>query len=156
MLHSRLFLPRRRVARPEAPRKGVAVSDRGKELIGNVVSYEVLLLLDPELPDERQNEILTRMRERIERAGSWSRHEPWGRRKLAYEIDHKGEGVYHLVTFETAPETLEEVSRVLRITDGVMRHLAVRLPERAGERGERPARAPAADPTGAASVGTSE
>jgi small subunit ribosomal protein S6 len=50
----------------------------------------------------------------------------WGRRKLAYEIDHKPEGVYHLLTFEADPETLDEISRVLKITDGVMRHLAVR------------------------------
>ena len=49
-----------------------------------------------------------------------------GRRKLAYEIDHKDEGSYHLLTFDTEPATLEEVSRILKITDGVMRHLAVR------------------------------
>ena len=51
---------------------------------------------------------------------------PWGRRRLAYEIGHKTDGAYHLLTFDAAPETLDEVSRVLRITDGVMRHLAVR------------------------------
>lgn len=89
--------------------------------------YEILLLLDPELPDERQNEIVTRTRETIEQGGGkWADHQPWGRRRLAYEIDHKGEGAYHLLTFDAEPETLDEVSRVLRITDGVMRHLAVR------------------------------
>ena len=95
-----------------------------------MVAYEVLLMLDPELPEERELEIVTRMREQIERSGTWSGHERWGRRKLAYEIDHKGEGVYHLVTFTTEPETLAEVSRILKITDGVMRHLPVRLRER--------------------------
>ena len=49
-----------------------------------------------------------------------------GRRKLAYEIDHKGEAVYHLLLFTAAPATLAEISRVLKITDGVMRHLAVK------------------------------
>jgi len=44
----------------------------------------------------------------------------------AYEIAHKGEGVYYLLLFTAAPETLSEISRVLKITDGVMRHLAVR------------------------------
>ncbi len=91
------------------------------------VAYELLLMLDPELPEERQSEIVSRVRENIERAGgSWQAHEPWGRRKLAYEIAHKTDGVYHLLTFQAAPEALEEVSRVLKITDGVMRHLAVR------------------------------
>ena len=107
-----------------------------------MVAYEILLMFDPELPDERQDEILTRMREQIERDGTWTSHQPWGRRRLAYEIDHKTDGVYHLVTFTTAPETLAEVSRVLKITDGVMRHMAVRLPDRRGGAQAREAAAP--------------
>ena len=84
-------------------------------------------MLDPELPEERQGEIITRAREAIERdGGRWDNHEPWGRRRLAYEIDHKDEGAYHLLTFAVEPATLDEISRVLKITDGVMRHLAVR------------------------------
>jgi small subunit ribosomal protein S6 len=115
-----------------------------------MVSYEVLLMLDPELAEERQLEIVTRMRELIERSGgTWSTHDSWGRRRLAYEIDKKNEGAYHLVTFQTEPAALDEASRVLRITDGVMRHLAVRRIEgsRTGapappreERPERPER----------------
>jgi hypothetical protein len=50
----------------------------------------------------------------------------WGRRKLAYEIDHKAEGFYHLLLLSSAPDILDEITRVLRITDGVLRHLAVR------------------------------
>jgi small subunit ribosomal protein S6 len=93
--------------------------------------YEILLMLDPELPDERQSEIVSRTRELIERSGgTWDAHDVWGRRKLAYEIDHKTDGVYHLLTFSAEPETLDEVSRVLKITDGVMRHMAVRRSER--------------------------
>ena len=92
-----------------------------------MIDYEILLMLDPELPDERQNEIVTRVRENIERAGGgWSGHDVWGRRRLAYEIDHKTDGVYHLLTFSSEAATLDEVSRVLKITDGVMRHMAVK------------------------------
>jgi small subunit ribosomal protein S6 len=90
-------------------------------------AYEILLMLDPELAEDRQAEIVARMRELIEKQdGTWNGQEPWGRRRLAYEIDHKGEGVYHLLTFDCDPATLDEVSRILKITDGVMRHLAVR------------------------------
>ena len=93
-------------------------------------AYEVLLMLDPELPEERQDEIVTRSRELIEsRGGTVEKHEPWGRRKLAYEIDHKSEGTYHLLLFSCDAETLDELSRILKITDGVMRHMAVRRPE---------------------------
>ncbi len=92
-----------------------------------MVAYEILLMLDPELAEQRQSEIVTRIRETVERGqGTWYTHDAWGRRRLAYEIKHKPEGVYHLVTFETEPETLDEISRVLKITDGVMRHMAVR------------------------------
>ena len=93
--------------------------------------YEILLMLDPELPEERQEEILVRARELVEKAGgTWDRHEPWGRRKLAYESAHKDEGVYHLVEFTAEPATLDEASRILKITDGVMRHMAVRRIQR--------------------------
>jgi small subunit ribosomal protein S6 len=92
-----------------------------------VTEYEILLLLDPDLDEARQSEIVNRTRELVERAGgSWDLHDPWGRRKLAYEIGHKGEGSYHLLQFTSEAETLDEISRVLRIDDGVMRHMATR------------------------------
>ena len=92
-------------------------------------AYEIMLMLDPELAEERQNEIVTRVRETVQKqGGNWVGQETWGRRKLAYEIDHKGEGVYHLLQFDSDAPTLAEITRVLRITDGAMRHMAVRRP----------------------------
>ena len=109
--------------------------------------YEILLMLDPELPEERSDEILARTRELIERSGgAWEGHDAWGRRKLAYEIDHKGEGVYHLVTFKSEAAALDEVSRVLKITDGVMRHMATRRPK---AHRRSPVTAPAREPASA-------
>src|SRR6185312_5553131 len=100
---------------------------RSREL---VVAYEILLMLDPDLPEGRQEEIIKRARELVEKNnGKWVRHDVWGRRRLAYEIGHKGEGSYHLLNFDADAETLAELSRILRITDGVMRHLAVRRVE---------------------------
>jgi small subunit ribosomal protein S6 len=91
--------------------------------------YEVLLMLEPELAEERQNEIIARAEEIVRKGdGVWHGNEPWGRRKLAYEIDHQGEAFYHLFTFEADPATLDELTRVLRITEGAMRHMAVRRP----------------------------
>jgi small subunit ribosomal protein S6 len=92
-----------------------------------VTKYEILLLLDPDLDEARQGEIVGRVQELVEKgSGSWDLHDTWGRRRLAYEIDHKAEGTYHLLQFTSAPETLDEISRVLRIDDGVMRHMATR------------------------------
>jgi len=92
-----------------------------------VTEYEILLLLDAELDESRQQEIVARARELVEKGGgSWDLHDVWGRRKLAYEIAHKGEGSYHLLHFTCDAATLDEISRVLRIDDGVMRHMATR------------------------------
>jgi len=92
-----------------------------------VTEYEILLLFEADLDDDRQAEIVTRVRELVEKGGgSWDLHDVWGRRKLAYEIAHKGEGIYHLLQFTCDASSLDEVSRVLRIDDGVMRHMATR------------------------------
>ena len=80
--------------------------------------YEILLMLDPDLPEERQEEIVKRTRDLIERGGgTWEGQDAWGRRKLAYPIEKKTDGVYHLLSFTAEGETLDEVSRVLKIDD---------------------------------------
>lgn len=92
-----------------------------------MTEYEILLLLDPELPEERQGDVVARVRELVETGGgAFDRHDVWGRRKLAYEIDRKADGFYHLVLVSCEAATLDEVSRVLRIDDGVLRHMATR------------------------------
>jgi small subunit ribosomal protein S6 len=92
-----------------------------------VTTYEILLMLDPEGAEAHQDEVIARLRELVEKGGgTWRSHDAWGRRRLAYEIAKKPEGVYHLVVFESSPETLDEISRVLKIDDTVMRHLATK------------------------------
>src|SRR5438477_10959392 len=105
------------------PRRGRL--DRRRNRLQN--DYEVLLMLDPELAEARQEEIIVRARELIEQGGgTWVGHDPWGRRRLAYPIEKKTDGIYHLIQFDVEPETLDELTRILKITDGVMRHLATR------------------------------
>ena len=101
--------------------------DHGKEGIGTVTTYEILLLLDPEQAEARQDEIVARAREQVEKSGgTWQSHDAWGRRRLAYPIAKQAEGVYHLVVFDADGPTLDEVSRVLKIDDAVLRHMATR------------------------------
>ncbi len=111
--------------------------------------YEIMLLLDPELAEERSNEIIQRVRDAVDGSkGSWDGHEPWGRRRLAYEIDHKGEAIYHLLLFSTTPETLAEITRVLKITDGVVRYGAYRR-VKGSTHTKAPSQAPVATPAAA-------
>jgi len=98
-----------------------------KEVLGTVTTYEILLMLDPEGAEAHQDDVIARVRDLVEKGGgTWRSHDAWGRRRLAYEIAKKPEGVYHLVVFESSPETLDEISRVLKIDDAVMRHLATK------------------------------
>jgi small subunit ribosomal protein S6 len=92
-----------------------------------VTTYEILLMLDPEQAEARQDDIVARARDLVEKnGGAWHSHDAWGRRRLAYPIAHKEEGVYHLVVFDAEADTLDEISRVLKIDDTVLRHMATR------------------------------
>ena len=117
-----------------------------------MTTYEILLMLDPEQAETRQDDIVARTRDLVEKSkGTWHSHDAWGRRRLAYPILHKEEGVYHLVVFDAEAETLEEISRVLKIDDSVLRHMATRHIE--GSRTSAPrddAAAPVAVPAEAA------
>ncbi|MGZ4390106.1 MAG: 30S ribosomal protein S6 [Gaiellaceae bacterium] len=103
-----------------------------------MTAYEILLMLDPELADERQDDLIARVRKLAESSGgTWRSHDAWGRRRLAYEIAKKQEGVYHLLVFESSGETLNEITRVLKIDDSVMRHLATKHLEGSSTRAPR-------------------
>lgn len=126
-----------------------------------MTDYEILLMLDPDLSEERQDEIIARTRELVEGAGgAWVGHDPWGRRRLAYPIDKKTDGVYHLLQFDAEPEALDELTRVLKITDGVMRHMPTRRVKGShgpGRPGPEPAETPVREPEYAgATTGTQE
>src|SRR5204863_261004 len=76
---------------PELRSPAGPIQTTGREVSGNVVAYEILLMLDPELPEQRQEEIVKRAQELVKKAGGkWVGHDLWGRRRLAYEIAHKG------------------------------------------------------------------
>ena len=171
MLQCRLFSsrPSRRLTPEAAPTGAGPIQSMGRKGDSGDVSetlnetvlhdYEIMLILDPSLEESRANEIIARIRASAEEAGSWDGHEPWGRRKLAYEIGKNAEGVYHLLLFTTTPEALAEITRVLKITDGVTRHLAVRRvkdgflkPPSPGLTGPATSAAPAAEPAPAPSA----
>ena len=58
-----------------------------------------------------------------------SYYDKWGKKTLAYPINYKTEGYYVLMNFESAPEFPEELERVFRITESIMRYMVVRKGE---------------------------
>ena len=64
-----------------------------------------------------------------DRGGSISRVDVWGRRRFAYELKHLKDGTYVVMEMTATPEAMAELDRVLSITDEVVRHKIVRLPD---------------------------
>jgi small subunit ribosomal protein S6 len=121
--------------------------------------YEILYIVRPELDEERLNEAVATVNRLIENLGGKSQKtDIWGRRRLAYEVQHLREGQYVLTDFQVEPARVPEMEATLKISETVFRHLIVRKPEpRPARNGGRRAvasqeaaaaeAAPAAEPT---------
>jgi small subunit ribosomal protein S6 len=104
--------------------------------------YELMLVLRPDTADDRVQQILDRTTRGIAAAeGQIIKVSPWGRRRLAYQIDGQREGSYFIVVFEAPSTAIEDLERGLNITEEVMRHLVTRIERpvssrRSGGKGE--------------------
>ena len=84
--------------------------------------YELVLMLDPEAPDERREAIADDARKRINSNGEVKHDTSWGMRKMAYEIEQRTEADYRFFRFESGgTPLLDELNHNLRIADGVLR-----------------------------------
>ncbi|MGE5550999.1 MAG: 30S ribosomal protein S6 [Bacteroidota bacterium] len=93
-------------------------------------NYEVLYVLNPNLEEEAIDASIARFEEAIVKAGGTVvKTDKWGKRRLAYEIKDLLEGFYVLTTFQAPNETSQELDRLMRIADEVIRHLIVNLDE---------------------------
>ena len=78
-------------------------------------------MLDPDIPEERREQIAAEARTRIESGGSLKQDTAWGMRKMAYEIEQRTEAEYRYFRFETDGGLLDDLNHNLRIADGVLR-----------------------------------
>ena len=85
--------------------------------------YEVMYILNPNLTEEETAALVEKFKALVEQNGTLDEMEEMGKRKLAYEINYISEGYYVLVKFTSGPEFPAELTRILGITDGVMRSL---------------------------------
>ena len=96
--------------------------------------YELMLVLRPDLADDKVQGTLERAARAIAAGGGQIvKQAPWGRRRLAYPIDHHREGSYYVILFEAPATAISELERGLMISEEVLRHLVTRV--------ERPVRA---------------
>jgi small subunit ribosomal protein S6 len=115
-------------------------------------AYELMIIFDGDVEDEGVTEALARVTQQVEAGdGRIATTDMWGRRRFAYEINHKFEGIYVVLEIVTEARSLDDVERALRLADEVVRHKLIRLPDReAAQRGllgsATPAEAAAATP----------
>ncbi len=84
--------------------------------------YELMVILDPELDDRTVQPSLDRFLKVVTTdGGSVDTVDIWGRRRLAYEIQKKSEGIYAVVNFTSEPATAKELDRQLGLNESVMR-----------------------------------
>jgi small subunit ribosomal protein S6 len=92
--------------------------------------YELIYITPPETTEEALADLHQQVAGVVERfGGSVERTEPWGRRKLAYEIGHHREGHYVLEVLNGPGAMTAEIDRRLRVNDLIMRHMIVRVDE---------------------------
>ncbi|HWI53612.1 MAG TPA: 30S ribosomal protein S6 [Symbiobacteriaceae bacterium] len=93
-------------------------------------SYEMMLIARPDLDDAGHQALLDRVSGLItNNGGAIEKMDPSKKQRLAYEINDFRDGIYTVVYFKGEPKTAEELNRVLKITDEVVRFMIVRPEE---------------------------
>ncbi|MDO4581421.1 MAG: 30S ribosomal protein S6 [Bacillota bacterium] len=92
--------------------------------------YEVVYIIKPNFEDEQYTQIIEKYNALIQsNGGEILKVEPWGKRRLAYEIEKLREGYYVLLRINGEPELPAELERNFKIADEIMRYLVVRVGE---------------------------
>lgn len=91
-------------------------------------NYELMYVVSPEVEEEGIAGTLERVKRFVDQnGGSMTHEEHWGRRKLAYPVREFKEGNYILMRFQMEPAHTVELERTLKVTEGVLRHLLMKL-----------------------------
>lgn len=89
--------------------------------------YEMMLILDPSLEERTVQPSLDQFLKVVTTAGgSIDKVDVWGRRRLAYDIEKKSEGIYTVIDLVAEPDTVKELDRQLNLNEAVMRTKIVR------------------------------
>ncbi|PUU95051.1 MAG: small subunit ribosomal protein S6 [Halanaerobium sp.] len=89
--------------------------------------YETTFVLKPDLEDEEKQTILQRVKDAIsDHEGEVTEVDAWGKKQLAYEIKDYRSGDYTILEFNAKTTVVNELERIFKIMDGVLRYLVVR------------------------------
>ena len=93
-----------------------------------MLQYETIFVGDPNLTDEEVDAVVGLVDQiTVAAGGKVIKTEKWGKRRLAYPIGHREEGIYVLMTLECPTSLVKEIDRRYRMNDRILRHLTVRV-----------------------------
>lgn len=89
-------------------------------------SYEIMYVMKPDLDEEKMTAVMEKFNNIItDNGGEVVSVDKWGKRRMAYEIKDYREGIYILVNFKSEASTAQELDRVMKITDDILRFMIV-------------------------------
>ncbi len=94
--------------------------------------YETVFIMTPVLSDEQMKEAVSKFQDYLKKNGAEIIYEnPWGLRKLAYPIQKKSTGFYHLIEFKADPQLIAKLELEFKRDERVIRFLTVALDKHA-------------------------
>ena len=98
-------------------------------------AYELMIIVDGDHDDATVDQIVTEVDTWVQgENGKLVKTDKWGKRRFAYEINHKTEGHYVVLEMTTGQVNMEPLERSLRLSDEVVRHKLIRLPDQEAQR----------------------
>lgn len=102
--------------------------------------YELMLLFRPDLEDDKLQSAVEKVTRAVVNAGgALTKVSPWGKRRMAYEIQHFREASYFLLHFDIQPSAIREIERGLLISEEILRYLVTVLEDRGLAQGDEEA-----------------
>jgi small subunit ribosomal protein S6 len=102
--------------------------------------YELMLLFRPDLEDDKLQSAVEKVTRAIVNAGgALTKVSPWGKRRMAYEIQHFREASYFLLHFDIPPSAIREIERGMLLSEEILRHLVTVLEDRGEAQGDEEA-----------------
>jgi len=91
-----------------------------------VNKYETIFIINNELGEENVKALVEKFKNLLETSAQLENIDEWGKRRLAYEIEGKNEGYYVLANFSADSSFPQELERIYKITDGIIKYLVIR------------------------------
>lgn len=98
-----------------------------KEVQTAMNKYELALVVNAKIEDDARVATVEKAKEYVTKfGGNITNVEEWGKKKLAYEIQHMKEGFYYFIQFDAEADVPAQLEQAVRIMDNVLRYLCVR------------------------------